>query len=421
VRNSTPPRPHILLLLAEKPLVFYTIGKVDATRTSSRQSGGLERVIADEALYPKKISFQRFMELALYHPELGYYEQAADLSSGKSGDYYTSTHVHRAFGEVIANLVVKAHDVLSAGKFSVVEVGSGAGYLAFDVLGALRRHPSVYEHLRYMLLERSRKSAGLSRSLLKPYEDKVSLIQDVEALLRDGVEGVILSNELFDSLPFHRVRMRGGRLREIFVTYREGKFEEIEDEPSTPWLEAYFRGRGIELMDGQEAEVNLEAQRTMERLASALRRGFVLTIDYGFLARELFSPKRMKGTWRCIRRHTLTTSPYEDIGRQDITAHVDFSSLIDAGSRGGLVALRYTHQGQFLVDWGVLEVLERYAGDAFLGEEERQRHIAAIKTLFMPEFMGGSFKVLLQAKNLGKEAEDFYPPSPVRLFFGDTP
>lgn len=388
---------------------------------SSRKSGELENIIADVALYPKKITFARFMELALYHPRLGYYEQAADLSSGKSGDYYTSPHVHRAFGEVVANFIAKAHSVLSAGELKVVEIGSGAGYLALDVLDTLRRLPHVYERLSYIMVERSEKSKELSKTLLKNHADKVSLLPAIEALPQGSVEGVILSNELFDSLPFHRVCMRRGHLREIFVTYRESRFEEIEDEPSTPQIEGYFKGCGIELCEGQEAEVNLEAIGMIKKLASTLQRGFVLTIDYGFLARELLSPHRMKGTWRCIRRHALATSPYEAIGWQDITAHVNFSSLIDAGCGAGLAMIRYTHQGQFLVDWGITQVIERYAGDISLSEKERQKHIAAIKTLFMPKLMGGSFKVLLQAKNIGKEAEDFYPPSPMRLFFGKTP
>jgi SAM-dependent MidA family methyltransferase len=202
-------------------------------------------------------------------------------------------------------------------------------------------------------------------------------------------------------------------MKEIFVTLRNGEFTETYDEPSTKELHKYFDGYGINFLEGQEAEVNLNAAGWLAEAGRVLKRGLILTIDYGFLAPSLYSPERMSGTYKCMYMHNLNDEPYVNIGRQDITAHVDFSNLIRSGEALGLHTVKYTPQGQFLIDWGVLGIMERESGNTDAPGHGRNM---AIKNLFLPGSMGSSFKVLLQSKNI--DAEDFYPESPFKLSFG---
>ncbi|MEE9252514.1 MAG: SAM-dependent methyltransferase [Thermodesulfobacteriota bacterium] len=380
----------------------------------------LTEKIKAQAVYPKLLTFSAFMELALYHPELGYYSTPRQ-KIGKRGDYYTSPFVHPAFGEVIANAVLSCCEALGAPVFEIVEAGAGSGLLAGDVLNSIKgKSPGVYEKTKYTVIEKSpifSRELGALRSL---HGDKISVIQEPDALGAGVVTGVFLSNELLDSLPFHRAVWEGGSVREIYVTCRDGELTEIISEPSTPELAGYFEGYDVSPPDGAEVEINLLAGQWMSSVARALKRGFVLTIDYGHLAAELFSPERRKGTMRCFSKHTLNESPYDNIGSQDITAHVDFSNLIRHGDRCGLKTLMYTTQGQFLVDFGVLDILERYAAHKTLGEVEKGKNIAAIKTLFLPSMMGNRFRVLLQSKDIDINPEELYPPSPLKLSPGEV-
>lgn len=357
------------------------------------------------------ITFARFMELALYHPEYGYYS-GGRARIGKEGDYYTSPSVHPAFGEVIGRFIRRAWDLVGTDDFTVVEIGAGKGFLALDILDSIKRKdPEFYGVLCYSILELVPRMREEERIILREHLSNVKWIDSLSSL--EPVTGVFISNELVDSFPFHRAVFKDGRMFEIFVTLRDDGFIEVLGEPSSPDLKAYFDGYDLGFKDGQEVEINLMAREWLLEVARSLYRGLVLTIDYGFLAPELYSPVRMKGTFRCFHKHTVNENPYLHIGEQDITAHVDFSNLIRIGESIGLNTIRYTTQGQFLVDWGILDIMERYSNSDIASQRSR----LAIKNLFLPELMGDRFKVLIQEKGLGDKAKTIYPESHFRISF----
>jgi SAM-dependent MidA family methyltransferase len=205
---------------------------------------------------------------------------------------------------------------------------------------------------------------------------------------------------LIDALPVHIVEMTKEGLKELFVGAAEGGFREILAHPSTPELAAYLERYGILLMPGQRAEINLNATGWLASVAAALERGFVLTIDYGYLAEELYAPQRKDGTLLCYYRHTTEEDPYLRVGEQDITTHINFSALIETGKDLGLAPVWYGEQYRFLLSLGIIDELMRLEALA-TSENEKLKHRLTLKKLLLPEGgMGDTFKVLVQAKGV---------------------
>lgn len=363
------------------------------------------------------ITFDRFMEIALYHPEHGYYT-SGKAKIGKGGDYYTSPCVHPAFGEIIGRFICQAYEVVNTADFTVVEMGAGKGFLALDILDSLKKnHIGLYNQLNYSIIELSPTLQEEGQIILKEHIHKIRWIDSLSDLEPESICGVFISNELVDSFPFHRAKFKDGELLEIFTTLEDEEFVQTLDKPSGSSLEEYFEGCNLEFENEQEVEINLYAKKWLSDIARALAKGFVFTIDYGYLASELFNSSRMKGTFVCFYKHTSNENPYMNIGEQDITAHVDFSNLIRIGESIELNTVKYTTQGQFLIDWGILDIAERYSGEEGSSDISYQKNRMAIKNLFLPNLMGDKFKVLIQEKNLGHGAKNFYPQSPFRISF----
>jgi len=290
-------------------------------------------------------------------------------------------------------------------------VGAGKGYLALDILDSLKQEQNFYPSLKYYIIEKSSVSIKKSEEILKDHLSRIEWVPSLSSIPAEEIEGVIISNELIDALPFHRVKLVDGNLLELYVSFEDDNFIEIHRKPSTEKLVEYLQVNGIELEDEQECEINITAEDFISQAARVLRKGIVITIDYGFLAPELFSPKRAKGTYKCIHQHTINELPYANIGEQDITAHVDFTNLFRAGDLIGLNKVKYTTQGQFLLDWGIIDLMEKQ-------QDEKSR--AATKTLFLPGTMGNSFKVLLQEKGLENSLLNNYPEPPFKISFNIT-
>jgi SAM-dependent MidA family methyltransferase len=363
------------------------------------------------------ITFANFMELALYEPEYGYY-RSDRTRIGKEGDFYTSPCVHPAFGEIIGRFIHRACEKLDVQEFSVIEMGAGKGYLALDVLDSIKRdQPRFYRKLNYSIVESSPSLIEEQKEILKDHLHKVRFLSSVSEIEDDEVTGVFISNELLDSFPFNRLKYIKSDFQEIYVGLRNGEFTEILDTLSASELKTYIDRYGLEFMEGQEIEINLNAKKWMLNVSRVLRKGFVVTIDYGFKATELFDPIRAKGTYMCFYKHGANENPYAHIGEQDITAHVDFSNLILVGNDAELETFKYTTQGQFLIDWGILDIIERNNLRNQADELSYQKDILAIKNLFLPDLMGGKFKVLIQAKNLKNLLSTFYPESPLKISF----
>ena len=370
----------------------------------------LSDIIKDEIRESGPISFCRFVELSLFHPRHGYYSSGR-ARIGKKGDFYTAPSVHRSFGETISRFLAEASVLLEGEKFVVVEFGASGGQLASDILEGLREnHPDLYLKTDYVMSEISPAAIQTAKERLQGYGERVRWTDSPFKITEDGFCGVVIANEFLDSLPFHRLKSDRGEMREIFLSLRRGKIEEVLRDPGTEGVYEFSKRYLDEYMQGEEAEACLLAPKWLAEAGTALEKGFVLSIDYGSLAPELYSPERRKGTYRCFYRHELSTNPYIRIGEQDITANVNFSELIRAGDAVDLSTVTYTTQGQFLVDWGILEIFKTY------DKPQNQGDRLAAKTLFMPEFMGRRFKVLLQSKGLRpEEVQEFRKDQPFRI------
>ena len=249
-----------------------------------------------------------------------------------------------------------------------------------------------------------------AKKTLEGHRERVRWTDDLRKIERDGFCGVVIANEFLDSLPFHRLKLHGGETREVFLSLRDGEIEEVLRDPETEGLYEFSKRYLDEYVQGEEAEACLLAGKWLAEVGAALQKGFILSIDYGSLAPELYSPGRRKGTYRCFYRHELSSNPYIRVGEQDITADVNFSELIRIGDTLGLSTIKYATQGQFLVDWGILEIFKTY------DKPQNQGDRLAAKTLFMPEFMGRRFKVLLQSKGFQpEELEVFCKHQPFRI------
>jgi SAM-dependent MidA family methyltransferase len=342
------------------------------------------------------LSFAAFMEAALYDPDFGYY-MTAGPRIGCEGDYYTSLDVHPIFAELVGRQVAQAaEEIVSSGEFTIVEMGAGKGLLANHLLSAYRRaNPDFLSRLRYLLVERSPAMVETQKQRLRELTGaglSIAWVPDLNAIPADSITGVFLSNELVDAFPVHRVVLRPLGLREIFVGWDGGRFVEIEAPPCSSALEAYFASLGISLEVGQKAEVNLEALEWMRQVGARLRRGLVVTIDYGHAAADLFAPARKTGTLLGYYRHTVADSPYVRVGQQDLTAHVDFTSLALAGQDVGLEVTGFTNQLHFLIGLGI--------ESAFAGLDPESPQSAAMRELLRPDGMGTTYKILIQHKGM---------------------
>ena len=370
----------------------------------------LLEIIKEEIRESGPISFCRFLELSLFHPRYGYYSSGA-VGIGKKGDFYTAPSVHRSFGETVSRFLAEAAELLGGENFTVVEFGASRGHLAFDILCALNlNHPSLYSKTDYVMCETSPTAVLEAKERLREHRERVRWVDSLGEIGKGGFQGVVIANEFLDSLPFHRLKSHDGEIREIFLSLLGGRIKEILLHPETEEIYDFSRRYLEGYAEGEEAEACLLARKWLAEVADALKTGFVLSIDYGSLASELYSPIRRKGTLRCFYRHKLSSDPYVRIGEQDITADVNFSELMRVGDASGLFTVKYVTQGQFLVDWGILEILKTY------DKPENQGDRLAAKTLFMPEFMGRRFKVLLQSKNFStEELSGFYTDGPFRI------
>ena len=338
------------------------------------------------------ITFAEFMELALYWPEGGYYSGTYSRT-GAEGDYYTSPMVHPAFGGLIAVQLFQMWLLLGEpGRFTVLEYGCGNLQLGRDMLAFSTRLPAGFRTaLDYVGVERHG-PAGIFEEEL-PFK----VVSPSEA--PEGITGCVLSNELLDAFPVHQVKVEQGVLREVYVTLEGPDLSEQLGAPSTSALAQRLGDLGITLEEGQVAEINLGLTDWVKDVSNSLHSGYVLTIDYGRQAPELYSPeKRMRGTLTTFYRHSQTDAPLQRIGSQDMTSQVDFTSLMEEGRRAGLLPLSFATQGQFLRNLG-LEEWQRQLRTLGLLQRQAESNHAGILDLARHGGLG-DFGVLLQGKNV---------------------
>lgn len=358
----------------------------------------LVNLLTERILSQGPLSFAAFMESCLYDPEYGYY-MGTTQRIGRDGDFFTSSSVHAIFGQLIAKQLHQMWEILGCpADFIVAEQGAGTGHLAFDILTALQAdYPDFYSTLRYWIVEISEKNRLRQGQLLIRHQNRVSWCGQNDLA---GMVGCYLSNELVDAFPVHLVEKREGKLQEVCVNVEQGIFHEILLKPTTEALSDYLEWVGVELAEGNRAEINLVAPSWLRSVARLLQRGFVLTIDYGYLASELYAPWRTSGTLMCYYQHTTDDNPYIRIGEQDLTTHVDFSALIKAGEESGLQQLFYGDQCKFLLGLGFVDALLQAQASA-VETHHAQALRLTLKNLILPEGgMGEIFKVLIQGKDV---------------------
>jgi len=343
------------------------------------------------------MTFADYMRECLYHPEHGYYSRP---EARRFADYYTSVDVHPVFGRLLARQFREMWDVLRRPPvFALVEVGAGVGRLAKHILDfAARELPEFYRAVHYTAVEQgaSRRAAHATHLAVHIAAGRAT---SSAGLPEDIPAGCVFSNELLDALPVHRVVREGNGLREIFVGLDDERFVERLGAPSSPALEKYFAEQEIPLLEGQQAEVCLDACDWIQDVGRRLERGFVVTIDYGHEARELHDERHLRGTLLAYRQHRASEDFYAAPGEQDLTAHVNFTALDLWGRRKGLARTGSVSQAHFLMALGrANEFADLY--EPGQSEAERVRARLLLKNLIYPEGMGETFQVLIQHKGI---------------------
>ncbi len=315
----------------------------------------LVELLRDEIARDGRITFARFMELTLAHPVHGYY-LSDEARAGFEGDFLTGPETHRIFGNTLARQIAECWDRLGQpAEFVVREEGAGSATLARDLLDGLRdERPDVLAAMRYDIsdVNTERVSAGLDRLRQAGYGDVVASASDAP------VTGVLLANELLDAFPVHRLVNRGGALREIYVAWSDGWFADVEDDVSDDCLIQPLSA--LTLAEGQRLELSPEAWAWASGVGGKLERGFAILIDYGYPAAQLYDPtQRVEGTLRTYSQHLVGDDPYRRVGKQDLTAHVDFTAIAAAAESGGCDVLGLTSQAYFFAGLGIEELLMR--------------------------------------------------------------
>ena len=374
--------------------------------------------ISSEIIRHGPIPFVRFMEQALYHPQYGYYMRKPDNSDheriGWSGDFYTSSDVCPILGRALATQARQMDELLGdPTPFTIVEMGAGKGLFARDFLAALQEEQGdLASRVRYVLIERSPVMRELQRQNLAPWLNRsglVTWVEGLDGLAPQSVTGLFFSNELVDAFPVHRIQVKTGQAQELCVDYRDGAFVSCLKPLSTAALAHYLEQLNPAWPEGYRTEVNLHALSWMDQVAQRMDRGFVVTIDYGHTAQDLYGADRNEGTFLCYFQQQTNEDPFIRVGEQDMTAHVDFSCLATVGETQGLHVTGFTNQMSFLMGLGIEELIGSL-------EPESPAFYAAIH-LLKPDGMGSTFKVLVQHKGIDRPELDGLKFKP---FFGSA-
>jgi SAM-dependent MidA family methyltransferase len=343
------------------------------------------------------ITFAKYMDACLYDPQHGYYTRT-DQSPRR--DYFTSVDASPIFGRLLARQFQEMWDQLGRpAEFLLVEPAAGTGALATQILDfAAESFPEFYSALQYVAVERSATRRATASAPLAPHlaAKHFAMVSGMPAQIPCGC---IFSNEFFDALPVHRLIREREDLREIYVGLGTNGLCERFGPLSSPALAEYLTEQGITLQEGQLAEVNLEACGWIAEMGARLGRGFVLTIDYGHEAQELYDHRHMRGTLLAYQKHRASENFFRAPGQQDLTAHVNFTALDRYGSRAGLQRTGLTSQSNFLLS------LARHSDfadlqSAAMSESQQTRARLLFKTLIYPEGMGETFQILIQHKGV---------------------
>jgi SAM-dependent MidA family methyltransferase len=354
----------------------------------------LPEIIRAEIAARGALPFARFMELALYCPELGYYERQKK-TVGRHGDFITSVSVGKLFGQLLAFQFASWLGELknATEPLRIVEAGAHDGQLAHDILSWLQIHrPEFFSEIEYVILEPSRRRQNWQQETLKRFAPRVRWFSDLKDPELQGSNGIIFSNELLDAFPVHRYGWDAKNKKwfewGVVIDGENFAFAKIPDAPfgiQNPGLEAV-------LPDNYTIEISPAAEKWWHKAAGILARGKLMAIDYGFTETDRFSPARTQGTLRAYFRQHVSGDLLANAGEQDLTAHVDFSAIQKVGEQAGLATEFFRTQPQFLT-----RILEKIEREKSFGEWNAGR-VRQFQTLTHPDHLGRAFRVLVQAR-----------------------
>ena len=395
------------------------LGRVLANSPADcKVSPPLEAILREEIVRTGPVSFARFMEVALYHPEHGYYEHSPNVV-GRRGDFYTSVSVGRLFGELLAFQSAEWIDKLDARNSAreprqIVEAGAHDGRLAEDVLVWLQRHrPDLWDHLEYWIIEPSARRRAWQGDRLSAFGSKIRWFNAWEELPAASLRGVIFANELLDAFPVHRLAWNRptGRWIEWGVTTAECGFAwtplpelhpavaELADptaalgDMDASERQAAWLAIAPLLPDGFIIERAPTALHWWTAAASRLKHGWLWTLDYGHRTGVSLNPAKPHGTLRAYREHQLVEELLVAPGTQDLTAHVDFAAVARAGEQSGLTTVELADQSRVFT-----RIAQRaMQTPAIFGEWTRER-TRQFQTLTHPDHFGRSFTALVQIR-----------------------
>lgn len=346
-----------------------------------------------------QITFAEFMDIALYKEGMGYYQKQNPF--GQQGSFYTSVNASESFGRTLARSFVYMVDLLGL-ESQFCEMGAGSGMLANDVLNYIKENnKDFYTNLNYLIIEKSEYLINMQKELIeKEHPGKAKWITFEEL---NNFNGVFYSNELVDAFPVHRVIRMNDELKELYVKEIEGALRFNPDELSTPELKAFLDKISLNVTETQIVDINLDLKRWIEAMADKINKGVMVTIDYGFEAPMLYQSYRRDGTVTCYYQHRQNNDFFENIGEQDLTAFVDFTSLSLYGSEKGLQPMAFMPQWLYLVQSGILDEIDAAPTDLAK---------ASIKSLIMPEGgFGTNFHAFIQGKGVDVPSDFLYTKS----------
>lgn len=356
-----------------------------------------------------RVTFAEFMDIALYHPTDGYYNRS-EMTIGEGGDFYTSPMVHPIFGACIARQVFQMWQALGRpATFYILEMGAGAGALAADFLNEAKKREDYYTTIHYQIVEQSPSLQEKQRARLTEdgHIDKITWYNTLdEVTAATGTQvGVIVTNELFDALPVHRLKKTADGFHEYYVERSDEGYHEVEGPLSDPALLNLLNEETLNALAlGDRLEVCPAAAEVIKKMGLLLDKGFVLTIDYGDKAPDVHKHwvGRMNEGVRAYYKQA-PSRPYVRIGEQDLTADVDFSLLVDRGQEVGLMEVGFTNQLHLLGGNGFLNKCAELETRVRNHDLNADFELARMVELFLPHKLGKVFKVLIQVKGLDVE------------------
>lgn len=339
----------------------------------------------------KMISYAKFIEFSLYHPENGYYMKAGE-KLGKKGDFITTSNISDIYGRLVAKWFLQKKEELELQAY-VCEIGAGNGRFAAAFIDEWRKNSK--EPLKYTIVESSPYHRELQRERV-PFDEGIQQVESLDEV--DPFEGFVFSNELFDALPVHVIEKKNGEFMEVMVSIEGERLAEVPVPLANERIQQFLEESNIELKDGQRIEIPLEMEGMVKKISEVLVRGMVITVDYGYSDEEWMEPIHRDGSLRGYYKHQQVNDVLLHPGEMDLTSHVHFDSFVRIGEKYGLQFEQKQRQDEFLMSIGILKELEdHYDPDPFSEISRRNR---AIKSLIIPSGLSTFFHAITQVKRI---------------------